>query len=233
MKEVSFLRHAGWFAPEDAKDTVVNIIGVGATGSHIGLYCAKMGFHNFQVWDPDIVESHNLPNQIYEAQDIGNKKVDAFERIMKAFNPHIQVTRHDYYFTSSEHKHLLEGPLVLTVDTMKARKDIFEAFKFNWRVKKVFETRLGFDYGELNIIDCFDSIALDEWSNTLRSDDEIPEGPCNLRICTTLVCSVSSYASHKLCDFVRSISKQEQFNFEKKTIFNYNQQNNIKTYSIA
>ena len=78
MKEVSFLRHSGWFGPETAGDTVLNIIGVGATGSHIGLYAAKMGFHNFQVWDLDIVENHNLPNQIYENEDIGSKKVDAF-----------------------------------------------------------------------------------------------------------------------------------------------------------
>ena len=231
--EVSFLRHAGWFGPEHASDTTINIIGVGATGSHIGLYCAKMGFHNFQIWDPDIVENHNLPNQIYEAQDINSKKVDAFERILKAFNPHVKVSKHDYYFTSEEHKELLNGPLVLTVDTMSARKDIFNAFKFNWKVKKVFETRLGFDYGELNIIDCFDSASLEEWDSTLKSDEEIPEGPCNLRICTTLVCNVSSYAAHKICHMIGSLSKEEEYNYEKKTIFNYNNNHNIKTYSIS
>jgi len=233
MKEVSFLRHSGWFGPEDAQDTTLNIIGVGATGSHIGLYAAKMGFHNFRVWDLDVVENHNLPNQIYESQDIGARKVDAFQRVLQSFNPHIQVEKHPYFFKAEEHRDLLDGPLVLTVDTMSARKDIFEAFKYNWRVKKVFETRLGFDYGELNVIDCFNANQLNEWESTLLSDSDIPEAPCNMRIITTLVCMVSAYTAHKICDLVSSNRREEDFSFEKKTIFNYTQQNNIKTYSIA
>ena len=232
-KEVSFLRHSGWFGPETAGDTHLNIIGVGATGSHIGLYAAKMGFHNFRVWDADIVENHNLPNQIYSCQDIGSRKVDAFERVLKDFNPHIQVEKHDYFFESEKHKELLNGPLVLTVDTMSARKDIYNSFKYNWRVKKVFETRLGFDYGELNIIDCFSPDHLQEWESTLLNDEDIPEGPCNLRICTTLVAMVSSYTVHKICDMISTSEKDQDYNYEKKTIFNYTKTNNIKTYSIA
>ena len=49
MSSVSFLRHAAWFSPEDATEPL-NIIGVGATGSYIGLYAARMGFHNFRIW---------------------------------------------------------------------------------------------------------------------------------------------------------------------------------------
>ena len=233
MKEVSFLRHSGWFGPETAGDTVLNIIGVGATGSHIGLYAAKMGFHNFQIWDLDLVENHNLPNQIYENQDIGTRKVDAFERVLHSFNPHIQVTKHPYFFESEKHKDLLNGPLVLTVDTMSARKDIYQSFKYNWKVKKVYETRLGFDYGELNIIDCFSPSQLEEWNSTLLNDNEIPEGPCNLRICTTLVCMVSAYTVHKICDMISHSKKDTEYSYQKKTIFNFNQTNDIKTYSIA
>jgi len=233
MKEVSFLRHSGWFGPEDSGDTHLNIIGVGATGSFIGLIAAKMGFHSFRIWDHDEVEAHNLPNQIYTPNHIGMKKVDAFEKILKDFNPHIKVEKHPYYFETKEHKDLLEGPLVLTVDTMKARKDIYDSFKYNWNVQKVFETRLGFDYGELNIIDNFSSNHLEQWYNTLVPDDEIPEGPCNLRICTTLVNIVSSYTVHKICDMMSSGRREVEYEYDKKTIFNFTQKHNIKTYNIA
>lgn len=233
MNEVSFLRHSGWFGPEDSGNTYLNIIGVGATGSHIGLYAAKMGFHNFRIFDPDKVEAHNLPNQIYSAQDIGSSKVDAFERILKEFNPHVVVEKHNYYYETEKHKNLISGPLVLTVDTMRARKDIYDTFKNNWKIKKVFETRLGFDYGELNIIDNFSSSQLEEWRSNLFNDEDVPEGPCNLRICTTLVCLVSSYTVHKICDMMSSTRRKTDFDYDKKTIFNFDTLQNIKTYSIA
>ena len=229
---VSFLRHSGWFGPEDANKPL-NIIGVGATGSYIGLLAAKMGFHSFKIWDPDVVESHNLPNQIYSYDQIGMKKVDAFEKILKAFNPAISIEKHDCYFKSENHKNLLDGPLILTVDTMSARKDIYEAFKLNFRVDNIFETRLGFDYGELNIINNFDVEGMEQWYNTLLNDEDLEEGPCNLRICTTLVAMIASYVVHKVCDMTSCSRRSKTFNYQKKTMFNFNEHSNLKTYCIA
>lgn len=73
---VSFLRHAGWVGPEDLNDTLT-IIGCGAVGSNLALIAAKMGFHEFDLWDADIVEPHNLANQAYDVEHIGMKKVAA------------------------------------------------------------------------------------------------------------------------------------------------------------
>jgi hypothetical protein len=218
MPEVSFLRHAGWFGPEDA-GLPLNIIGVGATGSHIGLIAARMGFHKFRVWDPDIVEDHNLPNQIYDVEHINKQKVDAFEDVLTRFNPRIRVEKHNYYF-NKEHKEELSGPLVLTVDTMKARKEIYHAFRINWKVKSVFETRVGFDYAELNVIDNMNTKETDLWFNCLKNDDEIPEGPCNLRICTTLVAMVAAHTVHTICNMLSSNRREESWDYSSKTIFN-------------
>lgn len=221
MTQVSFMRHAAFFGPEDA-DTTLNIIGVGATGSYIGLTAAKMGFHNFRVWDLDIVESHNLPNQIYEADQVGMKKVDAFEQILQRFNPTIKVEKHPYFFTSEEHKWLLDGPLVLTVDTMHARKDIFNAFKLNWKVKNVFETRLGFMHAELNVLDNMNLSKLQNWNENLLSDEDIPEAPCNERIITSLVGIVSATAVHQICAMLGSRRTGNAWNPKTKTIFSLN-----------
>lgn len=233
QKEVSFLRHSGWFGPDDANETTLNIIGVGATGSWIGLTAARMGFHSFKVWDADIVESHNLPNQIYSSKHIGMKKVDAFEEVLKEFNPRITVEKHDYFFETSKHKENLEGPVVLTVDTMSARKDIWESFNMNWEITKVFETRLGFDYAELNIIDNMNPIKSKSWFNNLKSDSEIEEGPCNLRVCSTLTTMISGFTVHKICDMLSAQRRNEEFTFDTKTIINFNNKSNLQTYNIA
>ena len=227
MSSPSFLRHAGWFGPEDAK--TLNIIGVGATGSHIGLYAAKMGFHNFRVWDADIVESHNLPNQIYDVEHIGQRKVDAFKQVLQRFNPSINVETHDYFFNSS-HKELLEGPMILTVDTMSSRKEALSTFELNWKVNKVFETRLGFDFGELNIIDNMNVNDTKTWFSCLRDDSELEEGPCNLRICTTLVSMVASYTVHCLCAMLTSKRSGSSWDYSKKTLFNLDPQ--ITTHNL-
>ncbi len=218
MSEPSFLRAAGWVSSEILPDPVC-VIGVGATGSHIALLAAKMGFTRFKIWDADVVEDHNLPNQTYDTHHIGWKKVDALEDVLKRFNPAIQVEKHPYFF-KAEHKDLLDGPLILTVDTMAARKEIAGCFEGNPMVQKVFETRLGFDLGELNIVD---NMNMDECRNfkaSLIDDNLIPDGPCNLRICTTLVCLVAAYAVHNLCAMYVAGAAEKVWERKKKTVFN-------------
>ena len=111
---------------------------------------------------------------------------------------------------------------------MSARKDIYDSFYLNWKINKVFETRLGFDYGELNIINNMNTNSLKEWYSSLRKDEEIPDGPCNMRICTTLVGMVASYSVHTICSILSPQTKELEL--KKKTIFNLNP--TLKTYTI-
>jgi len=228
---VSYLRHNRWFGPEDATDTSLNIIGVGATGSWIGLLAARMGFLSFKVWDGDVVEDHNLPNQIYTEEHVGQKKVDAFRQVLTHFNSEIEVETYDKYFLSNEDKEELSGPLILTVDTMSARKDIAEAFGLNYKVRGVYETRLGFDFGELNIVDNMNTLSVENWLDTLRSDEEVEEGPCNLRICPDLVLIIASDLVHKLCGTLSS-ERREDKEWKLAPKYVYNLGSKLDTYQI-
>lgn len=215
---VDFLRHSGYCSPEILREPL-NVVGVGATGSNIALLAARMGFTRFKIWDPDVVESHNLPNQVYDHHHIGAMKVDALADVLRRFNPEIRVETYPDYFTS-EQKQLLDGPLILTVDTMSARQESIAAFQFNPMVKYVFETRLGFEHGELNIIDNCSSQAVKLWANTLLSDDKVPEGPCNQRICTTLVTIVASFTVQLLCGMFVAEKNSQPWQYRTKTVFN-------------
>lgn len=206
MSRVSFLRHAAWFSPEFAKKPL-NVIGCGAMGSHIALSAAKMGFHRFHLWDMDIVEEHNLPNQAYDVEHIGKFKVDALKSVLERFNPEVTVEVHNACFGSAD-AGLLEGPVVLAVDSNKARKEIVDASFLNFKVDKIFETRLGFDYGEVNILDNMNPAQVNNFKAGLLDDDKVPDGPCNQRICTTLVGMVSSWTVHTLCDYQAKKAKQ-------------------------
>ena len=99
---------------------------------------------------------------------------------------------------------------------MKARKEIYHAFRLNWKVKNVFETRVGFDYAELNVIENMNINRTDSWFNCLLSDEDIPEGPYNLRICTTLVTIIAAQTVHTICNMLSSSKRKRLGNIVQR-----------------
>jgi len=222
MTTVSFLRHNSFFAPSDAEDTYFNIIGVGATGSWAALIAAKMGWHNFRVWDLDIIESHNCPNQAYDLDQVGMKKVNALEQTLKKFNPDVIVEKYDCFFESKKHKDLLEGYVFIAVDSNAARADILSSISNNVDIDLAFETKMGFDHASMEIIDPFDTNHIDSLLNSLIPDDELEESACNARIMTTLTTLVASTLVHAMCDHSSSPRRKKTFTCKKKTLFYLN-----------
>ena len=218
----SFLRHAAFFGPEDCNNLTLNIIGVGATGSWVGLLAAKMGWHNFRVWDLDLVESHNLPNQIYSPKHVGMKKVDAFEEVLKDFNPQINIEKYDCFFESKLHANLLDDYVFVAVDSLFARKDIVSCCKNNIMINQIFETQMGFKHATINILDPCAATRLDSYLNLLKNDDEVGESACNERIITTLTSIVSSNVVHLLSALASKDRTKDTFEVPNKIIFNLN-----------
>jgi hypothetical protein len=198
-RRVSFLRHSGWVSPTDLQDTLT-IVGVGAVGSNAALLAAKMGFTKFALWDADIVEPHNLSNQAFDVEHLDQSKVDAMESVLKRFNPEIEVVKHDEFFTAKTAV-FPGGPVVLAVDSMSARKEIIKLAKNNLDVTLVAEIRLGFDFGVVNLVDNMDEQSVNNFLATIRNDDEVEEGPCNQRMCTTLVYGTVQILVHQLCRY--------------------------------
>lgn len=231
MSQVSFLRHGAFFGPEDAENKTFCIIGVGATGSWAALTAAKMGWHKFQIWDLDLVESHNLPNQAYGVQHVGMKKVDALEQVLKEFNPAIIVEKHDYFFDATNPLHTTEltDYLFIAVDSLDTRKAIYQVAKLHPFLNLIFETRMGFTHAELNIINPCDVMKVDEIISMLKTDDEVTEAACNERIISTLVMIVSSALAHNLCYHASSSRTKNEFTNYGKTIFSLTPQ--LTTYS--
>ena len=231
MTSPSFLRHAAFFGPEDSNDLTLNIIGVGATGSWIGLLAAKMGWHHFRIWDLDVVESHNLPNQIYGANHIGMKKVDAFEQVLKSFNPQVQIEKYDCFYESEFHSELLNDIVIIAVDSLSARKDIATALIDNFMVDKAIETRMGFTHAEVNVLDPVNKSHLQNFITMLKNDDEVSEAACNERIITTLTNMIASFVVHRISDFASADRRQAEDTLTpSKTVFSLT--TGLKTYDV-
>src|SRR5207244_2270936 len=65
--------------PLERLDVPVTVIGAGAVGSFVTLTLAKMGLRDLTVFDDDVVDVHNLPNQFYRLTDLGRPKVEALQ----------------------------------------------------------------------------------------------------------------------------------------------------------
>lgn len=229
MASVSFLRHSGWVDPS-VLDKPVSIIGVGAVGSNVALLAAKMGFTKFKIWDPDTVESHNLPNQAFDNQHVGMPKATAITEVLTRFNPEVEVISYIDYFTTEKYKSELSGLLVIAVDTMSARKDLADAMKLNWRLHGIFETRLGFNHGEVHIMNSMDLPVIERWTAALKNDDEVEPGPCNLRLCSTLVSVTSGYTVHMMCSLCAALENKTEWKPASKQLFLL-EDNLFQTYS--
>jgi len=118
--------------PHEFKNRI-NVIGCGALGSWLAFFLLKMGFDNVHVYDYDVIEEHNLPNQNFEESQIGCFKVDAFANVYSRYfkdegceRLHVHNEKIDDTSAAA-----LRGIVFACVDSMKARQEIYEnAFKY-------------------------------------------------------------------------------------------------------
>lgn len=160
-------RHESVFNPVAWGDRRVDVIGVGATGSKVAMSLAKLGVKNLHVWDMDVVEEHNLANQAYDLADIGRLKVDAIEQHIEAATGTL-VTKHGEWRAKEP-----VGEVVFAlVDSMAARKGIYESYRFSPTVKLILDSRMGADTAHLLAYQPLQRPTLDAYAATLFSDDD-------------------------------------------------------------
>lgn len=134
-------RHMDLFNPYNF-DKKVHVIGAGATGSWLVLELAKLGITNIVVYDFDVVEEHNIPNQIFGIQHVGMPKVEALAAIVKEYTG-TEIEIKNEKFVGGQR---LDGYVFLMVDSMAARKEIWEqSVKYKSSVELMVEPRMGLD----------------------------------------------------------------------------------------
>ena len=124
----------------------IHIIGCGATGSHLAVELVKLGANNLVLWDFDIVNPHNITNQIWTTEDIGKKKNEALCEHLLLINPELENRIKIKEKWTDE---LLDGIIFNCVDSVELRKAIYEANQYNPNIKVMFDPRLGSTTGSV------------------------------------------------------------------------------------
>lgn len=127
-----------FFQPDKDQNTI-HIIGAGSVGSTIAENLARCGVKNIELWDFDIVETHNIVNQMFRAKDLGKTKVDALKEIILEINPEIEskIKVHPKGWNGE----MLSGYVFLAVDSIELRRKIVEKHMNNIYVKAMFDVR--------------------------------------------------------------------------------------------
>ena len=136
-----------------------HIIGCGSVGSTVAENLARLGVTKFVLYDFDIVEPHNLANQMFVQSDIKSSKVEAVKRIITDINPEAAATIEVCPGGYTDQK--LNGYVFLAVDNIDLRREICTKNRMNKSIKAVFDfrTRLldaqhyAADWGDLKHVD--------------------------------------------------------------------------------
>ena len=86
-----FSRNTGIFETDIMTNKSAVLLGCGSVGSFVALELAKAGVGRFLLVDNDIFEYHNICRHQCSIMDVGDYKVNALARRIKAINPYADV----------------------------------------------------------------------------------------------------------------------------------------------
>lgn len=183
---MNYTRQMGLIDPKQIKERTITLIGVGATGSYVALLLAQMGWGDrtqgqgvLKVLDGDVVEEHNLANQIYEPSHIGKPKVEALKEVILR-KCGFEIEAYNTMVDEKTDSSLIRSTYCfLLTDTMKSRKVIFEKhLKFPFETDLLVETRMGLRDGRIYSFNPNNGEHVEEWTKTLYTDDVAEASLC-------------------------------------------------------
>jgi molybdopterin/thiamine biosynthesis adenylyltransferase len=172
----------------------VTLVGVGGIGSPVALALTKMGCRRLTVYDPDTVEAHNLPNQLYRLRDIGRPKVEALAELLREFSP-LEVVPIQEAVT----KQRLEGVVVSAVDNMATRSEIWRnCIRYRAAVPLYLDARMGGQVCRLLTVRPADPDDVRLYESTLYTDEAALEDPCTAQAIIYTVFGVAGLVANQI-----------------------------------
>lgn len=167
--------------PTTILSTPVNIIGAGAIGSWTALALAKMGFTNMTIWDHDEVDIVNMSSQFYRHQDIGRGKAASLAVLVQDFTGGECVPLAvPEKWTGMK----MRGIVVMAVDSMEVRKQIYEAHKGHLPCDWLIDARMGAEVALLYTMNPNSTDDQRAYENTLYTDAEAVQERCTAKSTT-------------------------------------------------
>ncbi len=210
MPVLDFWRQLDLISPSDLEDLKVTVIGVGGIGSPTVLALAKMGVSQITVYDDDLVELHNIPNQLYRLSDLGKTKVEALSDAVVDYAGVNLVTKAELFENQQ-----LSGVVISGVDSMTTRKSIWEEVRNNPSVQIYMEARMGAEVCRIHSVRPTDPSDIEWYESTLYSDEDASNLPCTARAIIYTVFVIAGLISSQVKKYATNqyLSREVIFDF--------------------
>lgn len=176
MPETTFHRQLKILPPDRTK-TPITIIGCGGIGSVTALCIAKIGFENLTLYDPDIVETHNLPSQFFHPNQINLNKAEAISNIILGFTSIITQFNRIHWDNTQP-----TTPIIISaVDSMKIRKEIWDHMKTRFDVELYIDARMSAEKMRIYAFNPADEVEQKFYEAQLYDDEEANEEECTAK----------------------------------------------------
>lgn len=176
MTTMDFRRQSDVLDQRRLAEIPFTVIGAGAVGSFVTLSLAKMGAARIRVYDDDVVEAHNLPNQWYRLADLGRNKVDALADLVFAMTG-VRIETVGERFSGAPASEVT----LCCVDSMDVRIGLWKALRP--RPTLYIDARMGAEVGTVRCVGPFGSW----YEDSLYPSREAFRAPCTAK--ATMYCA--------------------------------------------
>lgn len=211
---IDYWRQLDVLPPNELRKIKLTVVGAGGIGSPTVISLAKMGFPEIKVYDDDVVDNHNLPNQLYRKNDVGKPKVVALAEIASDFSDCLVLPEQRLFDKTIRPS----GIMVSAVHTMAARKEIWGTAKYNIQVPFYVEARMGIEVLRVNSFKPTDPNAVRWYETKLYDDDHALQAPCTSRAIAYTVFMAASLISSQIKKFVMGEEIKKEIIFDLKNL---------------
>ena len=169
-----------YFDPSKVREQI-HIVGCGSVGSTVAENLVRMGLKNFTLWDFDVVNTHNLANQLFRAKDVGKTKVDALLDILTDIDPEIGKTVK--LKPNGWHGEIMSGYIFMAVDSIEIRKEIVKLHMGSPFVKAILDFRTDLEFAQHFAADWGIMKQRENLANSMNFTDEDAEHSTPVSAC--------------------------------------------------
>lgn len=172
---INTTRHNEVFDAHKYHDKEIIVVGQGAIGSRVSENLVCAGLTNLTLVDFDIVEDHNIANQLFTRDAIGQKKTEAmyywvYHKCGKDTADKINFL--DKKLDSDSQPDVDDASIIIScVDTFDARRMLMGLAKDVWADMFV-EGGMATGHGSVFMVDPSNPSAVRDWESTLGDDDD-------------------------------------------------------------